>query len=80
MLIFQSADIQTFIQALPDRYKCSNPIEAYREYYLKEKMRFAKWEKGREAPGWIIYPQLIQLINREDILIGKEKAKIAMAT
>ncbi len=43
-------------------------------------MRFAKWEKGREAPDWIIYPQLIQLINREDILIGGEKAKIAMAT
>ncbi|MDX5507889.1 MAG: hypothetical protein O7149_04745 [Wolbachia endosymbiont of Hylaeus sinuatus] len=44
MLIFQSDDIQ----ALPDRYKCSSPIQAYREYYLKEKIRFAKWEKGRE--------------------------------
>ncbi|TVS85850.1 hypothetical protein COM43_004120, partial [Wolbachia pipientis] len=54
LLIFRSADIQAFTQALPDRYKCSNPIEAYREYYLKEKMRFAKWEKGREAPDWII--------------------------
>ncbi len=54
LLIFQSADIQTFIQALPDRYKCSSPIKAYRKYYLQEKMRFAKWEKGREAPDWII--------------------------
>ncbi|MBC6685857.1 hypothetical protein H9I48_01085 [Wolbachia pipientis] len=54
LLIFQSADIQTFTQALPDRYKCSSPIQAYREYYLKEKIRFAKWEKGREAPDWII--------------------------
>nr|WP_244953467.1 hypothetical protein [Wolbachia pipientis] len=88
MLIFQSADIQIFTQALPDRYKCSNPIEAYREYYLKEKMRFAKWEKGREAPDWVIYPQLIQLINKEAIQIGHEKgreegekqAKIAVAT
>ncbi|MFP3032452.1 MAG: pyrimidine dimer DNA glycosylase/endonuclease V [Wolbachia sp.] len=62
LLIFQSADIQIFTQALPDRYKCSNPIEAYREYYLKEKMRFAKWEKGREAPGWIICYTIPQLI------------------
>ncbi len=72
--------MQAFIQALPDQYKCSSAVEAYRKYYLKEKMRFAKWENGREAPDWIIYQQLIQLINREDILIGEEKAKIAMAT
>ncbi len=26
LLIFQSNDTQTFIQALPDRYKCSSPI------------------------------------------------------
>ncbi|WP_341822231.1 hypothetical protein [Wolbachia endosymbiont (group A) of Clivina fossor] len=39
-------------------------------------MRFAKWEKGRKAPDWIIcyvIPQLIQLINREAIQIGHEK-------
>ncbi|XHD31583.1 hypothetical protein NOX90_02455 [Wolbachia endosymbiont of Anurida maritima] len=53
LLIFQSVDRQAFIQALPDRYKCSSPIKAYRKYYLQEKMRFAKWEKGREAPDWI---------------------------
>ncbi len=45
LLIFQLADIQAFTQALPDQYKCSNPIEYCREYYLKEKMEFAKWEK-----------------------------------
>lgn len=54
LLIFQSTDIQAFVQALPDRYKCSSPITAYRKYYLHEKMRFAKWEKVREAPDWII--------------------------
>ncbi|WP_264722803.1 MULTISPECIES: pyrimidine dimer DNA glycosylase/endonuclease V [unclassified Wolbachia] len=90
LLIFRSTDMQTFIQALPDQYKCSSAVEAYRRYYLKEKMRFAKWENGREAPDWIICyttPQLIQLINREAIQIGHEKgreegekqAKIAVA-
>ncbi len=54
LLIFRSTDMQAFIQALPDRYKCTNPVKAYREYYLQEKLRFAKWENGREAPGWIV--------------------------
>ncbi|WP_353276415.1 pyrimidine dimer DNA glycosylase/endonuclease V [Wolbachia endosymbiont (group B) of Villa cingulata] len=62
-LIFQSTDIQAFVQALPDRYKCSSAIKAYREYYLKEKMRFAKWEKGREAPDWITENFTIQCYN-----------------
>ncbi|KLT21812.1 hypothetical protein wVul_1557 [Wolbachia endosymbiont of Armadillidium vulgare str. wVulC] len=82
LLIFQSTDMQAFIQALPDQYKCSSAVEAYRGYYLKEKMRFAKWENGREAPDWIIcytIPQLIQLINREAIQIGHEKGKIKVA-
>ncbi len=68
--------MQAFIQALPDWYKCSSPVKAYRKYYLKEKMRFAKWEKGRGAPDWIIcytIPQLIQLIGREGIQIGEER-------
>ncbi len=78
LLIFRSTDMQAFIQALPDQYKCSSAVEAYRRYYLKEKMRFAKWENGREAPDWIICyttPQLIQLINREAIQIGHEKGR-----
>ncbi|GFR32246.1 uncharacterized protein TNCT_165661 [Trichonephila clavata] len=70
--------MQAFIQALPDQYKCSSAVEAYRRYYLKEKMRFAKWENGRGAPDWIIcyvIPQLIQLINREAIQIGHQKGR-----
>ncbi len=63
LLIFQSTDLQTFIQALPDRYKCSSPIQGYREYYLHEKMKFAKWEKGRKAPGWITANSTIQCYN-----------------
>ena len=29
----------------------SNPVECYREYYLKDKVRFAKWKKGN-VPSW----------------------------
>ena len=35
----------------PD-YKISNdPVECYREYYLRDKVRFAKWKTGK-IPGW----------------------------
>ncbi|GFY65362.1 uncharacterized protein TNIN_38641 [Trichonephila inaurata madagascariensis] len=36
------------IQALPDQYKCSSAVEAYRRYYLKEKDEFARGKA--EAP------------------------------
>lgn len=54
LLVFQSEDLQVFAQAMPDRYKCSNPVEAYRRYYLGEKMGFARWRNGREAPDWLL--------------------------
>ncbi|APR98744.1 pyrimidine dimer DNA glycosylase/endonuclease V [Wolbachia endosymbiont of Folsomia candida] len=57
LLVFQSTDMQAFVQALPEQHKCNDAVEAYRKYYLQDKMRFAKWEKGREVPDWIIeYP------------------------
>jgi hypothetical protein len=35
-------------------YKISeDPVECYREYYLKDKVRFAKW-KNVDKPGWWI--------------------------
>ncbi len=53
LLIFQSTDMQAFVQALPEQHKCNDAVEAYRKYYLQEKMRFAKWEKGRAKPDWV---------------------------
>ncbi|MFP3015225.1 MAG: hypothetical protein ACEY3B_02785 [Wolbachia sp.] len=41
-----------------------NAVQAYREYYLKEKIRFAKWEKGREAPDWIIGNHCTKVISQ----------------
>lgn len=41
-----------FAQAMPDEYKDSSAVTAYRNYYLNEKRYFAKWEKGRSAPDW----------------------------
>jgi len=39
-------------QCMPDKYKCDHPIDAYRNYYLGDKMYMATW-KFTEAPSWI---------------------------
>ena len=38
-------------QAMPDKYKCRNPVLAYRNYYMGEKRNFCKWTK-RDTPYW----------------------------
>lgn len=43
--------ITPFAQAMPDQYKNSCPVIAYRQYYLGEKTRFATW-KNRKEPDW----------------------------
>ena len=42
-----------FAQAMPDQYKCSDAVQAYRNYYLNEKSRFAKW-KNSQVPEWYL--------------------------
>ena len=40
-----------FAQAMPDQYKNQDAVEAYRQYYICEKARFAKW-KNAATPLW----------------------------
>lgn len=37
--------------AMPDEYKNSDPVEAYRNYYIGEKRHIAKWT-NRQIPSW----------------------------
>jgi hypothetical protein len=39
-----------FRQAMPDTYKNSDPVKAYRDYYRGEKSSFAKWRNN--PPTW----------------------------
>jgi hypothetical protein len=42
-------------QAMPDKYRClspQDPVQAYKNYYIGEKLYFAKYTK-REIPIWI---------------------------
>ena len=36
-------------QCMPDKYKCEDPVQAYRNYYLGEKMYMAVWTRKRGA-------------------------------
>jgi hypothetical protein len=40
-----------FAQAMPDEYKNTDVVEAYRSYYRGEKRKFAKWKDG-SVPQW----------------------------
>lgn len=41
-----------FVQAMPEVHKHSDPVVAYRNYYLGEKRKIAKWNKARQEPDW----------------------------
>lgn len=40
-------------QAMPSEYKNSDPVVAYRQYYIGAKSKFAKWTR-QQTPDWFI--------------------------
>lgn len=40
-----------FALAMPDKYKCPDSVLSYRNYYINEKVKFAKWKSGN-IPYW----------------------------
>lgn len=54
-LSFDQNKRTTFVQAMPDRYKSNDPVQAYRQYYIYEKFTFAKWKMGNK-PEWFYEP------------------------
>jgi len=52
----KSAGLQPFPICMKDEYKISdNPVECYREYYVKDKVRFARWLYSETPSWWIQY-------------------------
>lgn len=45
------SNLTPFVQAMPDKYKNVDGVTAYRNYYIHEKSRFAKW-KYTSPPSW----------------------------
>lgn len=49
---YENRGFTEFAQAMPDKYKVlGDAVKAYRQFYLGEKMGFAKWTK-RDVPQW----------------------------
>ena len=49
---FPQKGLTQFALAMPDIYKCDDPVDSYRNYYQSpEKKRIASWKK-REPPLW----------------------------
>lgn len=48
--------VTSFAQAMPEQYKIvGDAVTAYRNYYLQDKVRFAKWNRGRNPPSWFTF-------------------------
>lgn len=45
-LNFNYFKLTSFIQCMPDKYRFKNTIQAYKNYYIGEKLKFAKWKLG----------------------------------
>jgi hypothetical protein len=48
-----SKGLTPFPQAMPEQYRCDDPVEAYRTYYREAKASIAKWSV-RETPEWFM--------------------------
>ena len=49
---YDNPGLTEFAQAMPDKYKIpADPVSAYRQFYLGEKMGFARWT-NRNVPEW----------------------------
>jgi len=59
-MAFESVGLTDFPQAMPERYQVpGDPVRAYRNYYVAEKLTFARWTR-RRRPAWIgeiLHPQ-----------------------
>jgi hypothetical protein len=47
-----AANMTPFAQAMPDKYKSDDAVEAYRNYYCAEKTHLFEW-KYRDIPEWV---------------------------
>lgn len=39
-------------QAMPEQYRNKNAVVAYRNFYIHEKSKFARWRNKRKPPKW----------------------------
>lgn len=58
---FPKKGLTPFAQAMPEKYKSYDPVEAYRLYYQSpDKQKFASWKK-RSPPEWFNFSENLQI-------------------
>jgi len=48
---FPESGLTPFVQAMPDEYKCIDPVRAYKQYYLNDKKHLLTYTRRKE-PKW----------------------------
>lgn len=61
-----------FALAMPEEYKCEDPVLSYRNYYVGAKHRFATWKK-RPVPEWYTRMRK-ELENKSEGVVTRSKA------
>jgi hypothetical protein len=49
-IIFPDSGFKTFVLVMPDKYKTTDPVISYRNYFIGEKKKLAIWEQ--DPPEW----------------------------
>lgn len=44
--------LETPVQCMPEQYRREDPVEAYRKYYIGDKIRMAAWREPGAPPVW----------------------------
>jgi hypothetical protein len=53
---------------MPDEYKRSCAVEAYRAYYMGDKAEIAEWNWGTPAPDWFEKNETIGLQSIQPVV------------
>jgi len=48
-------------QCMPDEYKDTDTVTAYRNYYMGDKSSIATWSWGRDKPDWYVLKQELSM-------------------
>ena len=51
--VIPDGEMTAFAQAMPDEYKNTDAVQAYRTYYLKDKREISKWKMGNVPSWWV---------------------------
>ena len=52
LLQFPQEEMTPFALAMKEEYKKDTIVQSYRNFYMRDKSRFARWNRNRKPPLW----------------------------